>query len=528
MADSIKQAANVPVSVTIGGKKHSISSAEAIIHKTYMEALKGNKRSMNLLVAILDMAGRTDDIREEERDRRRLWLSRSLTAEEYSVLGAPALEKDRQRSLAVYDAEDDKDPSKDTLRPPAIRTADKLATLKDYDAALTIYRQFIGENRATLVSDGDNAEAKANVSLGACRIAVLAYNLLLFGKFETVVELIDEALTLAPNWLSMEMIRAHAWMFLGRVDDAKVFYLQFHSDPRLPAPSWESVIIRDFAELRIAGHSHPLMNEIEEHVVKSGWNAEGAFDGQAAAELWRKDIERPQPFGRYPMQPPTHSNQVPSPDEETVQPIPPLSDSVFIILHPYDMRSGDLHAVNGRLDDALNVYRSNLQDTTVEKVPNNTEAKERRRQVLAKLSDLAFQFVLKKRHGTALECAEEAARHEPEESRHKLNLAHAHMFLAHVTQAKEIYQRHQNDRLDDGTTWKSRLFRDFAEMRKTGLKHSLMDKIERELGLRGAWKASALPLSYTRAAGNRRKLQHNGAFRQSEKRDGVIWDGNGT
>jgi Tfp pilus assembly protein PilF len=486
MADSIKQAANVPVHVTVGGKKHSMSSAEAMIQKTWTDAMKGDKRSINLFVHILEMTGRTDDIGAKESESRRIRLPRSFTEEEYHLLGAPALEKDRQRALAVYDAADDEDPDNDTLRPPAVRTGDKLAALKDYDAALSAYRESIGLNRATLVGDSDNAEAKANVRLGACRIAVLAYDLLLLGKFETAVELIDEALTLAPNWLWMEMVRAHAWMFLGRVDDAKAFYLQFHSDPRLPAPSWESVILRDFAELGIAGYSHPLMNEIKEHVVKSGWNAEGAFDGQAAAELWRKDIERPQQFDRYPMQPPTHSNQVPAPDEETVQPIPPLSDSLFIILHPYDMRSGDLHADHGRLDGALSVYRSNLQtiEQRIENNENDTESKERRHEVLAKISNLAFQFVLKKRNGTALECAEEAIRHEPEESRHQLNLAHVHMFLAHVTQAKQIYYQHQNDKLANGSPWKDHLFRDFAEMRKAGLKHALMDKIERELGLR--------------------------------------------
>jgi hypothetical protein len=225
------------------------------------------------------------------------------------------------------------------------------------------------------------------------------------------------------------------------------------------------------------------MDEIERHVAEAGWNTEGATK-DSVDELWRQKADGPKVSS--PMYPPTHSGYIPSPEENAVEPEPHLSDSTFILMNPDDMRSGDLHAINGRLDDALNVYRRNLSTSTslVEKAPNDSDAKARRHEALAKISDLAFQYILARKNGTAFECAEEATCHEPESPRHALILAHVHMCLGHVTQAKQIYYQHRDDRLEDGTTWKSRLTEDFAEMRKAGLKHGLMDRIEREFGLR--------------------------------------------
>src|SRR6185312_5823887 len=189
---------------------------------------------------------------------------------------------------AAFDDEDQRHPENDTIRPPAIRTGDRLVGMGKLQEALRSYREYIGEHRAVLMMDGDNAEAKEGVKLGAWRIAVLAYRQSLAGEFEAADELITEALSLAPGWLWMEMVRAHCWMFLGRLEEARTFYSHFDSDRRIGQPSWESVILRDFEELRSVGHSHPLMGEIEQQIAQAGWGKNGPVIGKVA-ELWRRD-----------------------------------------------------------------------------------------------------------------------------------------------------------------------------------------------------------------------------------------------
>lgn len=487
MADAIRQSATEPVTVIVDGKKRTMSTAEAMIRKCWTDALKGEKHAISLVIGLLDMTGRTSDIGEEERNRRRITLPRSFTAEEYSLQSdyAPALEKDRQRYLATYDAEDDESPGQDTLRPPAIRNADRLAALKDYDAALGAYRRFIGEHRAVLAGDAENVESRDSVYLGACRIAVVAYARLLAGEFEEALNLVEEALTLAPRYHWIEMIRAHAWMFLGRTEDAQVFYRHFKSDRRFPVPAWESVILRDFGELRAGGHFHPLMLEIEAHIRELGWTAEGP-NMASVSNLWQAEVDGHKVNAPSPIMPSTHSVPPSLEDVATGQPAPTLSNSEYIMYHPSELHSGDLHIVHGKLDEALGIYRINLEklERLVAKNPNDTESKDRLHQVLNKMSELAFRFILAKRPPTAFECITDVIRREPNEPRHQLKLAHSYLCLSRQTEARVIYQQHQNEKLEDGTPWKSRLFQDFAEMRQAGVKYPLMDRMERELGLR--------------------------------------------
>ena len=53
-------------------------------------------------------------------------------------------------------------------------------------------------------------------------------------------------------------------MFLDRVVEARALYLQYRGTKKVQdEKSWETVILEDFAELRKAGLTHPLMDEIE-------------------------------------------------------------------------------------------------------------------------------------------------------------------------------------------------------------------------------------------------------------------------
>ena len=65
--------------------------------------------------------------------------------------------------------------------------------------------------------------------------------------------------------------RAHALMFLDRVDEARSLYLQYRAEKDVQGKKpWETVILGDFAELRKAGLTHPLMDEIEAKFAAGG------------------------------------------------------------------------------------------------------------------------------------------------------------------------------------------------------------------------------------------------------------------
>ena len=52
-------------------------------------------------------------------------------------------------------------------------------------------------------------------------------------------------------------------MFLSRVDEARAIYLKYWGCQKVQGvKSWEAVVLEDFAELRKAGLTHPLMDEI--------------------------------------------------------------------------------------------------------------------------------------------------------------------------------------------------------------------------------------------------------------------------
>jgi hypothetical protein len=60
-------------------------------------------------------------------------------------------------------------------------------------------------------------------------------------------------------------------MFLGRVDEARALYLRYRGEKNVQdGKPWETVVLEDFAELRKAGHTRPLMDEIKERFAAGG------------------------------------------------------------------------------------------------------------------------------------------------------------------------------------------------------------------------------------------------------------------
>jgi Flp pilus assembly protein TadD len=87
-------------------------------------------------------------------------------------------------------------------------------------------------------------------------------------KFTKALDVADHAHALLPDDHKFEINRAHALMFVGREDESRATYLAHKGKPvsEQDARLWERAIAEDFAELRKAGLTHPMMAEIEKEL----------------------------------------------------------------------------------------------------------------------------------------------------------------------------------------------------------------------------------------------------------------------
>jgi hypothetical protein len=98
--------------------------------------------------------------------------------------------------------------------------------------------------------------------LTAGAFANLSWFALFSHHYEEALAAAERSNKLNPSDLVPVTNRAHALMFLGRTAEAKVIYLAHKGEP-LNGKTWEDVVAADFALLRKAGITHPLMAEIE-------------------------------------------------------------------------------------------------------------------------------------------------------------------------------------------------------------------------------------------------------------------------
>ena len=96
----------------------------------------------------------------------------------------------------------------------------------------------------------------------------VAWYALFAREFTKALTVAERARALFPDYLMIETNRVHALMFLGRGEDARALYLA-HKGKLILEPSgqlWERVTAEDFAELRKAGLTHPMMADIEKEL----------------------------------------------------------------------------------------------------------------------------------------------------------------------------------------------------------------------------------------------------------------------
>ena len=139
------------------------------------------------------------------------------------------------------------------------------------DDALATYRNSFAIIKALVQKDRTNTQWQGDLQLSIDNIGDLAFRFVLTHEFKKALEISDEAISLAPEKIWLHMNRSHALMFLGRVDEARELYLRNCGEVNVVGErSYEKVLLEDFAELRKAGLTHPLMDAIEKQLAKRG------------------------------------------------------------------------------------------------------------------------------------------------------------------------------------------------------------------------------------------------------------------
>lgn len=115
------------------------------------------------------------------------------------------------------------------------------------------------------------AETKENGKPGEQTAGALlsqSWSALLAREYAQALAAGDRAIELSLGSLHIDTNRAHALLFLDRGAEAKALYLAHKGKPITSEDkrTWEEVISEDFAELRKAGLTHPMMAEIEKEL----------------------------------------------------------------------------------------------------------------------------------------------------------------------------------------------------------------------------------------------------------------------
>jgi tetratricopeptide (TPR) repeat protein len=134
------------------------------------------------------------------------------------------------------------------------------------EEALKAYRDSLAIMERLVAADRSNMEWERDLQIFVSGIGGIAYRFVLDRNFAIALECADQAISLAPAQIWFYSNRAHALMFLGRDDEARAIYLRYRGEQHASADkskSWEAAVLDDFAELRQAKLTHPLMDEIE-------------------------------------------------------------------------------------------------------------------------------------------------------------------------------------------------------------------------------------------------------------------------
>jgi hypothetical protein len=138
------------------------------------------------------------------------------------------------------------------------------------DEALKSYRDSLDIAERLAASDRSNTEWQKDLQYSTGRIGGLAYRFVLARNFARALEASDLVISLSPDEIWLHTNRAHALMFRGRVEEARALYLRYRGGKMQNGRPWETVVLEAFGEMRKAGLTHPLMDEIEKQFAAGG------------------------------------------------------------------------------------------------------------------------------------------------------------------------------------------------------------------------------------------------------------------
>ena len=118
------------------------------------------------------------------------------------------------------------------------------------EEALAAFRKSVAIRKALVARDPSKTEWQSALQSGIEAIGGLAFNFVLAHNFAKALEAADEAISLASDKIWFYGNRAHALMFLGRLDEARALYLQYRGTKNVyDEKSWEDTIPRGLADL---------------------------------------------------------------------------------------------------------------------------------------------------------------------------------------------------------------------------------------------------------------------------------------
>ncbi len=144
------------------------------------------------------------------------------------------------------------------------KVGDALVHQGNLAEALTSFRDGLAIGQRLVAANPNNTEWQANLQFCIGRIGGMADGFVLARDFARALEAADLLYSTAPGTVLFHIYRARALMFLGRVDEARTLHARYRREKNVQnGKSWETLVLEDFAALRKAGLSHPLMDEIE-------------------------------------------------------------------------------------------------------------------------------------------------------------------------------------------------------------------------------------------------------------------------
>ena len=318
------------------------------------------------------------------------------------------------------------------------------------DGALTAYLHH--KAKCQEFAKRSNPQAAKQLYQVARRIGDLAFQYLFFGNFERALECADEALAGNPNSVILDITRAHGLMFLGRAEEAEAIYRRYHGRNMGHRYTCDGYIRGGFDQLREAGFSHVLMDVVERRM----------FGTDETDELSAETAE---------------------PVVETIEPATDQDQSKLAIARlPVEVELGDQLRTEGKFEDARESYRRGFEISSARIVEDNTNSQAQRDADLAvsRMGGLAFEFLLKCKAVQALETIEEAMSYRPGWVWLRLVYAHALIFNARITDAKDVHREYCNQTVETGGTWAEAMREDFAALRQVGIDLPIMEYFEQQ------------------------------------------------